>query len=83
MSELKKPFLESKDALWEKLYAELGGKYRIPPKGTEDTDAVEIIKGGNVEVQCDNWVLKISIGSGPGSGPGPEPLTYLRFPGGL
>jgi len=27
MSELKKPFTESKDALWKKLYAELGGEF--------------------------------------------------------
>ena len=72
MSELKKPFAKSKDALWEKLYAELGGKYPISPKYMEDTDAVKITWGGNVELQCDNWILKISISRGPGSGPGPQ-----------
>ena len=83
MSELKKPFAESKDALWKKLYAELGVKYRTPSKIMEDTDAFKIIQRVNVEVQCENWVLKISIGSGPGSGPGPKwigPIPYMGGP---
>lgn len=51
MSELKKPFTESKDALWKKLYAELGGEFRFSPMGDQDI---------SVEVQYDSWALKLA-----------------------
>ena len=32
MEQLRKPFVKSKDVLWEKLYSKLDGEYRFPPK---------------------------------------------------
>jgi hypothetical protein len=56
MSELKKTFAESKEALWEKLYAEFDGEFRFPPLEGQKT---------KVEVQCGNWKLSLSIGNDP------------------
>jgi len=94
MSELKKPFVKSKDSLWKNLYAQLGGEYRFPPKGFNFTDLIPEVESKpeverkavkwykleepdpereeykmvplvgqktNVEVQCNNWKLKLSI----------------------
>ena len=69
MSELKKPFGKSKTALWEKLYAELGGEYRFPPIEGQKTD---------VEVQCDNWKLRLSIANDPSSPDDPGPSAYIN-----
>jgi len=97
MSELKKPFVKSKDSLWKNLYAQLGGEYRFPPKGFVLSDlAPEVeskpeverkavkwykleepdpereyktvpLEGQKtyVEVQYDNWKLKLSISIDP------------------
>ena len=74
MNPLKKPFAKSKDVLWEKLYSELDGEYRFPPK--EDFIRYEPVEKArnegiplespiNVfEVQCENWKLHLSLSPG-------------------
>jgi hypothetical protein len=69
MSELMKPFANSKDALWEKLNAELDGEFRFPPKEGQKTSA---------EVQCGNWKLKISISNDPVDPGDPSPSVVIN-----
>jgi hypothetical protein len=69
MNSLKKPFSESKSVLWEKLYAELNGEFRYPPKEGQKTSA---------EVQCGNWKLKLSIVNDPSDSGDPGPSVIVN-----
>lgn len=69
MSVLKNQFSKSKDTLWKKLAAELESEFRFPP-----------LKGHklNVEVQCDNWKLNLSIDNDPSDPDNPRANPYIN-----
>ena len=69
MSEFKKPFMKSKDALWQQLVAELEGEFRFPPLESQKS---------NVEAQYDNWKLNLSIGNDPLDPDNPGPSLYIN-----
>ena len=76
MSELKKPFVRSKDALWQKLAAEFEGEFRYPPLKSQKS---------NVEVQHNNWKLNLSTDNDPTdpANPGPSLLINPMGVGGV
>jgi len=74
MEQLRKPFVKSKDVLWEKLYSKLDGEYRFPPK-EEIIDYESAEKAWNegiplespinvIEVEYENWKLHLSLSLG-------------------
>jgi hypothetical protein len=72
MSVLKKQFAKSKDALWQKLAAELKGEFRFPPFKSQKL---------NVQVQHDNWKLNLSIDNEPSDPDNPGVNPYINSTG--